>query len=69
MNTLDVLMRDAVNVLKGPDDPRIDEITAYMREYVRRCRKAKRSEFAEDDILASMVVPSAPFSRRTYRRY
>jgi hypothetical protein len=61
-------MRNAVNVLKGPDDPRIDEITAYMREYLRRSAKAKRSEFADPRI--NPASPSAPLvSRRTFRRY
>ena len=64
----DYLMRNSVEVLKGPDDPCIDEITAYMREYVRRCEKAKRGHVSDEEIwLASKDAP-AP-SRRTYRRF
>jgi hypothetical protein len=49
----DALMRNAVNILKGPDDPRIKEITAYMRKYkanIDAGRKVKPSEYADEKI-------------------
>jgi hypothetical protein len=68
ISVLEESMRNAVNVLKGRDDPRIDEITAYMREYVRRSMKAKRSEFA-DPRIDPASAPPPPLSRLGFRRF
>ena len=64
----DDLMRNSVELLKGPNDPRTDFIIAYTQRQkakVDQGRKPKRSEFVEEEILASTVVPS----RRGFRRF
>jgi len=62
-------MRNSVEILQGANDPLIDDMTAYMREYIARAGKAKRGEFSDPEILeASKENRGARPSRRTYRR-
>jgi hypothetical protein len=62
----DELMRDAVNTLKGKDDPRIGNIIAYMQHQQATGKKARRAEFAEED---PAPIPPTPLSRRSFRRF
>jgi hypothetical protein len=68
VDAFEALMRNAVSILKGPNDPRIEEITAYARKYkanIDAGRKVKPSEYADERVLTS----TAPPPRHQYRRF
>jgi len=46
-DAFDHLMRNSVNILQGPDDPLIDDMTAYTRLNVAKYRKARQSHVLE----------------------
>jgi hypothetical protein len=62
----DELMRGAVNILKGKDDPRIGHIIGYMQHQQATGKKARRAEFAEED---PAPIPPTPLLSRRYRRF
>ena len=64
--TVDEIMRNSLEKLKGADDPRLKLITTYMQQYKAKInvgRKPKRSEVDEQVMEAKMLPP-----KKTYRR-
>ena len=65
--TVDEIMRNSVEELKGPHDPPIKLITTYMQQYKAKIdvgRKPKRSEVDEGIMGAKMLPP-----KKTFRRF
>jgi len=66
---LEGVMRNSVEILRGPNDPLTEIIAAYMRGYkaqIEMGRKVKRSEFSEEDIITAVAPPTR---RQLLRRF
>jgi hypothetical protein len=69
VDAFEEVMRNAVSILKGPSDPRIEEIIAYMRKYkanIDAGRKVKPGEYADEKVL---ITSTAPPPRHQFRRF
>lgn len=74
-NTIDEVMRLPATELKGPKDPRIDEIIKYERLHRAQAdqgKRAKRSEVAEKvdpDLWKIYAEKRGIKKKETYRRF
>ena len=69
MKAFDYLMRHSVEILEGPDDPRVDEIAAYMRKQKARVDQGKKMKpsHSVDEAIVNSPTPlkrGAGFRRR-----
>jgi len=67
--TVDEIMRNSVEKLQGPDDPRMKLITTYMQHYKAKMdmgRKPERSEVDEEIMEAKMLPPKKTYRNRRF---
>jgi hypothetical protein len=69
IKAFDYLMRNSVAILEGPDDPRVDEIAAYMRKQKARVDQGKKMKpsHSVDEAVFNLPPPlkrGAGFRRR-----
>jgi len=73
-NTLDELMNNAHNTLKGPHDRRIEDIIAYMRQARAKIdagKKPSRSHVSEEEISPKILEAFKKLlpPKKVYRRF